>query len=291
MLVEERIVAEPLPRLVQRDQIERRGVGGTVVRRVRDQAEVGELAAAHLVGDLAGLGIAEVVELGRLQLGELLERAPGERGMNDHVLQAGDERVAAEERDEPRHTGGREPDVGAEVVVVQTQRAHVPDRLAEDPVDVLVRARQLGRHLEPAVVQLVLRCAAVVVEASRCAYRLASVEQVVAAGVPRRPGGELELERDPAVRVAGRGAAVQELVDEPPAKVAIGVRGLELRAPGMPPRHDAPPADEATKLDLEQIGKVRTEGDLEVEANGHQPMVGDVEVLVDAVRDGAIDDE
>src|SRR5437763_875854 len=99
VLAKQRIVAQPLPRLVQDDQVERRGVGGAVVRRVRDQTEVGELAGAHLVRDLAGLGVARVVPLRRLQLGELPERAPRQVRVDDHALQARDERVDAEERD------------------------------------------------------------------------------------------------------------------------------------------------------------------------------------------------
>ena len=51
---------------MQRDQPQRGRVGGAVVRRVRDQLEVREFAVAQLVHDLAGLGVAVVVALGRL---------------------------------------------------------------------------------------------------------------------------------------------------------------------------------------------------------------------------------
>src|SRR5438094_3318701 len=51
VLAEQRVVAEPAPRLVERNQVERRGVGGAVVRRVRDQVEMGELAGTDLVRD------------------------------------------------------------------------------------------------------------------------------------------------------------------------------------------------------------------------------------------------
>src|SRR5947199_1649291 len=149
VLAKQRIVAQPLPRLVQDDQVERRGVGGAVVRRVRDQTEVGELAGAHLVRDLAGLGVARVVPLRRLQLGELPARAPRQVRVDDHALQARDERVAAEERDEPGHAGGGHPDVRAEVVVVQAERPQFLARLAVDAVDVLGGARNLRRYREP----------------------------------------------------------------------------------------------------------------------------------------------
>ena len=64
--VEERVVAEPPPRLVERDEVERRRVRGAVVGRVRDLVEVRELAEPELVQDLARLGVAKGVELRRL---------------------------------------------------------------------------------------------------------------------------------------------------------------------------------------------------------------------------------
>jgi hypothetical protein len=51
------------------------------------------------------------------------------------------------------------------------------------------------------------------------------------------------------------------------------------------------PADEASELHLEQVREVRAQGDLEVEADRHEPMVDDIQVLVDAITDGAADDE
>src|SRR5262245_50330448 len=118
MRLQERLVAEPLPRLVQYDEVARPGGGGSVVRRVGDQPEVRQLAGAQLVRDLSRLGVALIVDRGCLELGELPERAAREAGVHDHVLQARDQRVAAEDRHEPRHAGGRQPDVRGAVVVV-----------------------------------------------------------------------------------------------------------------------------------------------------------------------------
>ena len=225
---------------------------------------MGELAGTDLVRDLPGLGIAPVVALRRLQLRELLEGTARERGLDDRVLQARDQRVAAEERDVPRHAGRRDPEVGAEVVVVQTERAHIVHRSAIDAVDVLVGARHLGRTAEPAVLEHVLRSDAVVLAAaSRRAHRFAAIEQVMTAGVPRGAGGEVELEGDPAVGVTGRRAAVQQPVDETPAEVAVGVRGLELRTPRMPPRDDAPAPDGVPHVGegSDVCGRIALEGD------------------------------
>jgi len=52
---------------MQRDEVERSRVGCTVIGRVRDQLEVGELSIANLVRDLAWLGITVVVLGFRLQ--------------------------------------------------------------------------------------------------------------------------------------------------------------------------------------------------------------------------------
>ena len=64
------------------------------------------LPAAQLVDDLPRLGVDRRVVLGRLQLGEHLERAARELGAEEQRLQARDERVAAEDGHEPRHPGG-----------------------------------------------------------------------------------------------------------------------------------------------------------------------------------------
>ena len=155
--VEERVVAEPFPRLVERDEIERRRVRGAVVGRVRDLVKVRELAEPELVRDLARLGVAKVVQLRRLVLGERLERAAREPGVDGHALQARDQAVAAEEPDEPRHPRGGHPDVGRAVVVVEAERSEVLDRLPVEPVDLLVRRGELGRALLPLPLERVER--------------------------------------------------------------------------------------------------------------------------------------
>ena len=55
------------PSRVQRDQIERRGVRGAVIGRVRDQLEMRQLAVAHFMQDLTRFGISVVVLLLCLQ--------------------------------------------------------------------------------------------------------------------------------------------------------------------------------------------------------------------------------
>ncbi len=68
-------VARPAPVLGQQDQPERRRVGAAVVRAVRLEPELGQLAHPQLVQDLARLHVPEVVALGGLEVGEGQERA------------------------------------------------------------------------------------------------------------------------------------------------------------------------------------------------------------------------
>ena len=59
---------------------QRRRVDAAVVAAERHLAERGHLAVAHLVQDLAGLGVALGVDLGRLRRGQKREHAARELG-------------------------------------------------------------------------------------------------------------------------------------------------------------------------------------------------------------------
>ena len=59
----------------------------------------------HLVDDLPGLGVDLRVVLARLELGERVERVVSQLRPEEERLQAGDERVPAEDRHEPGHAG------------------------------------------------------------------------------------------------------------------------------------------------------------------------------------------
>ena len=61
MALQQGLVAGSPPCGVQQDQIKRGGVRRAVIGRVRDQLEMSEFAVAHLVQDLARLGIAIIV--------------------------------------------------------------------------------------------------------------------------------------------------------------------------------------------------------------------------------------
>jgi hypothetical protein len=65
--VHELPVAGPVERLAEEDQPERRRVDAAVVRRVGQLPGPGRLADPQLVEDLARLGVAPLVDLGRLE--------------------------------------------------------------------------------------------------------------------------------------------------------------------------------------------------------------------------------
>ena len=106
-LADKACVTGPALVLVEEHDIERRGVGGTVVRRVRALFEGRHLAVAHLVGDAPGILIAEVVDSGSLPVAEGAKRRGGELGRERERLQAGEDAVSSEHGHEPRQPGGR----------------------------------------------------------------------------------------------------------------------------------------------------------------------------------------
>ena len=84
---------------------ERRRVDAAVVAAERHLPELGHLAEAHLVQDLAGLGVGGGVDLGRLGGGEVAQHAAGDLRVEPERLQRGDQRVAAEDGGEPGDAG------------------------------------------------------------------------------------------------------------------------------------------------------------------------------------------
>lgn len=81
---------------------------GAVIRAVGYLAEGGELAPAQLVEDLAGLGVAEGVVVGGLQLGQRFEGGGGQLGLEREGLVGGDAAVATEQGHEPGQPRSRQ---------------------------------------------------------------------------------------------------------------------------------------------------------------------------------------
>ena len=149
--VDQPAVAGPVVRGGEQDQPQRRGVDRAVVRAERQLAGACHLAGPQLVQDLAGLGVALRVLVGGLERGEDLERL--DRDLRPHAqrLERGDQRVAAEQRREPRHAGGQ-VSLGLARAVVD-QQPQVAGRSVDGEVDQLVVGPDLGHAAVPGVVR------------------------------------------------------------------------------------------------------------------------------------------
>ena len=75
---------------------------GAVVRLERQDPQLGQLAVADLVRDLARLHVALGVVGGRLELGQAAERPGRELRVAADALHRDDQRVAPEQGHEPR---------------------------------------------------------------------------------------------------------------------------------------------------------------------------------------------
>ena len=178
-------------------------------------------------------------------------------------------------------------------MVVQAKRPEILDRLPVEPVDLLVRRGKLGRPLLPLPLERIERelTAQVVAAVERLERLVAADEHVVTARVPGLARSERDLEGDAAIGVVGRRAAVRQAKDERPAEVAVRVAHAQLAALLVPFALDAPAAHELVGFHLEDVGEIRSGRDLEVEPRLASPVVLDVEILVDALADGAADRE
>src|SRR5688500_7943910 len=75
---------------------------------MRNAAVSGKLAVAPFVDDLPRFSIAPVINDSRLGRAQHLKRLPDQPIAIKSGHQRGDERIAPEECEEPRHTGGQE---------------------------------------------------------------------------------------------------------------------------------------------------------------------------------------
>jgi hypothetical protein len=123
--LDDRDVAEPVVEVRDDDHEEARGVVGAVVGLERQDAQLGELAVADLVGDLAGLHVPLGVVPGRLERREATQRPHGELGEARDALHRDDQRVPAEQGQEPRDAGRGNEDTPFEARVLEAQGLHV----------------------------------------------------------------------------------------------------------------------------------------------------------------------
>ena len=121
---------------------------------------------------------------------------------------------------------------------------------------------------------------------------LAVLQRDIAAGVPFLPRLELHVEEEVSVGVAhGRLLAVLQPVHHGAVEIPVRVRRAQLAPLLVPDRTQFATLQQALGAHLEDIGEVRMELQLEYHVDRLAAVVGEVEVLVDALADGALDGE
>jgi hypothetical protein len=100
---------------------------------------------------------------------------------------------------------------------------------------------------------------------------------------------DLRDEGEPPVGVLGGRIRLLDGHDQPAGERAVCVRRSELAPRAEPPGVHLPTADEAVAPDVEDVGEVRDDGDLDREADRPTRVVDDVEVLVHALVDGPVE--
>jgi hypothetical protein len=115
-------------------------------------------------------------------------------------------------------------------------------------------------------------------------------QRIQQTAVPRLAGCERHLEADPAVGVDGfRGAVGIDRQGAREVGVAVGCAKALLRS--QPFGRDTPAAPDTARLDLEDIGEVGAQHDLQLETHRLHGVVCDLQVLVHAAGNGPTHDE
>src|SRR5204863_5628835 len=112
------------------------------------EAEADELPAPQLVQDLARLGVAEVIALRCLGLGQRFERGAREGWLERQRLVRGDQTVPAEDGQEPGHAAGRHRPAEILLTGPDPQRGKVDEAALVDVLEIVARL-ELRRPLEP----------------------------------------------------------------------------------------------------------------------------------------------
>src|SRR5215469_2939800 len=291
VLPEQRVISQPLPGLVQRDQIKRSRVGGSVVGRVRNLFAGGEFADADLVQNLTRLGIAVVVNLRGLQLSEDFQCSPGKVGIDDHVLQADNQAVAPKDGNEPGYAGCGKKFACRLAELAQPQCGHVFHGLFEDTVNVFIGASQRRGGLLP-IVQFVFDSILAGAQHMQAAKTLvcrgvAFDEVVLANTAPDWPRFEINAEANPAVIVDGHGIALDKTRDQRATEAVMLIAANQLFTIKLPTCSYVPPADDLLRLHFEDVGEIGAQRDFEVETGALHSVIADFKVLYNAVVHGA----
>ena len=248
------------------------------------EAEADELPAPQLVQDLARLGVAEVVALRCLGLGQRLERGAREGWLERQRLVRGDQAVPAEDGQEPGHAAGRHRPAEILLTGPDPQRGEVDEAAVIDVLEIVARF-ELRRPLEPFLQRQRHRglggAERVAPKQRRPRLRALDRSQVDAElPAPMRLDGELEgdaVALELALPVeAQAGAAAEAVLLEAQRERALA---------DLDPR---PVLVRAGLLRLENIGEVGREAEVEPEQALLGRVLGDDDVLVRALGDEAV---
>ncbi len=233
--------------------------------------------------DATGLLLSAGIDLQALEPGERLQRSEGEVGIDEHRHPRRDQRIAAEQRHEPRRARGHDGAVG-EFGIEDAQAGQVLGRTVEQRPELVVVARDGGHTCTPFLQPS---------DGSRAFHRLTAL-------VPRR---DLELAYHRCHLDARRPAAAgrhNRLVHDVVAVDAGGSAEVDERCPleRVPLVAEAQPgADggdleltlfvDAPLFDLEEIGEVGVDEQLDRAEGGFLAVVLDLEVFAHASPDVA----
>ena len=237
---------------------------------MRDEPEVSPLADSQLVGDLARFGVAlRVVDVG-LPARQVLQRAGRDGGLDHHGLQRCDERVAPEQRHEPWQSGRGYPVVSRRLLLVEAQRGKVFDRALIGELEAEVRGFDLRDRQLPAArlehrVRLLRMERAALREGGTVIVRGQKV--VLEADAPFLARHKVDRDAQRAVRVRHARFLFQCADQAAADEVGVLIARLEaVRA--EPPSVEVSPALPGAIADLEQVGEVALQRDLD--QHGHR---------------------
>ena len=216
-----------------------------------------------LVRDLARFHVAFRVVLGRLQLREAAQRPAGELREARDALHRHDQRVATEQRHEPRHAGSRDEDAALERGVLQLERLQVAHglvpRSVHDRVGRLDADVGRGAWRRPCAATRPPRC-------SRASTRRRLERgdgQPFQAGVPDILGRDRRDEHQAPVGELGRRRRALDRDDQVAPEVAVDVARAQLAARAEPARVELPAAHDLAALHVEDVREVGKDRDLD----------------------------
>src|SRR5262245_4059399 len=179
------------------------------------------------------------------------------------------------------------------IVKRQAKSRHIFDCLPIQPVEILVRGRDLRGHPFP-VREVQSRYGFVEIMGALLGgppQTPAFGDVIFAAGMPRGAGREVNLEVDASVAVDRLRVAALHSHNHGPAKVTVRIAANQLLIATPPFRFDAAFAYRFFCFDFEDVGEIGTNRDLEIEAQALTTVAPNIQVLVKPLSDHAFQDE